>query len=85
VATADKTVTYLSYVHDPQPNDDWFELVLVFLIGEGGQVRVEEDRHRCGLFAMERWAAMLAAAGFEVDAEEEEEGHPSSLFFCIKR
>lgn len=60
-------LTYLSYVHDPNPKDTEYELVLVYLIRDpaSGAVRSVEDRHRCGLFAAAEWGAMLARAGLE--------------------
>lgn len=77
------TLTCLSTLHDPDPDDERFELLLVVVLQEepDGPVRVHEDRHRCGLFAAARWRAMLAAAGFDaLDAGRWAKSWPHELF-----
>lgn len=61
-------LTYFSYVHDPDPNDSSIELVLVYLIRDSatGQLDIEQDRHRCGLFDADFWAATMEEAGLAV-------------------
>ena len=41
-----------------------------YLIREGESVRVEQDRHICGLFPRDTWLRHLEATGFEVDVVE---------------
>ena len=79
----DLTLTYLSYIHDPDPSDSTFEMVLSIIHNIGGQVRLIEDRHRCGLFTLDRWRAMLDGSGF--DAELVTDDLPWTLFVAIKR
>ncbi len=79
----DLTLTYLSYIHDPDPSDSTFEMVLSIIHNSGGQVRLIEDRHRCGLFTLDRWRAMLDGSGF--DAELVTDDLPWTLFVAIKR
>lgn len=79
VAGDDCDVTYISYVHDPDPTDSSFEMVLVYLVRVHATraVRVIEDRHTCGLFARAQWLELLAASGFESwtwDAPEDVDG-----------
>ena len=64
----DRQLTYFSYVHDPNPDDSMFELIMVYLIRDAasGKVRVEEDRHRCGLFDADFWADAMTDAGFDI-------------------
>lgn len=61
----DGRVTFFLYVHDPDPADTWIEEVYLFVLREGGEARVVEDRHRLGLFPEAVWTARIAAAGFE--------------------
>ncbi|MEM9881472.1 MAG: class I SAM-dependent methyltransferase [Planctomycetota bacterium] len=69
--TDDDELTYFTYVHDPDPTDDTFEMILLYLIRPHGlpsassrrDVRVAEDRHTCGLFAHEQWLQMIQRAG----------------------
>ncbi len=67
-------VTYFSYVHDPDPGDTSFELILVYLIRRAGDVRIEHDRHRCGLFPIARWRALVREAGFTIARTAPAEG-----------
>jgi SAM-dependent methyltransferase len=59
-------LTFFSYVHDPDPTDDEYELILIYLLRDSADrsVTVVEDRHRCGLFAEDEWLGFFAAAGF---------------------
>ena len=71
----DLALSYVSYVHDADPADDVFELVLVYLIkqpADARDVRIEQDRHRCGLFARDAWLAWLGEAGFDARHHETE-------------
>jgi len=67
-------LTYLSYVHDPDPTDTEYELVLVYLLRDAATrgVDVTVDRHRCGLFSEQEWLGFLAEAGFAARAVEDD-------------
>ena len=41
------------------------ELTLLLLIRERGRLRIEEDRHTCGLFTEATWLQLLDTAGFD--------------------
>ena len=58
-------VSYLSYVHDPDPADHRFEMVTAYVINQAGSIQVIEDRHTCGLFPREAWLNQLRRAGLE--------------------
>ena len=59
-------VTFIEDHHDPDPTDTTYDLTLVFLIRRGGELTVEIDRHRGGLFPLEIWKATADDVGFEV-------------------
>jgi SAM-dependent methyltransferase len=84
-ATADGDLTYFSFVHDPDPSDTQYELILLYLIRDEHtrQVEVVEDRHRCGLFAEQDWLRLLAQAG--VPGEQVEDDKAWTLFAGRKR
>jgi SAM-dependent methyltransferase len=67
-------LTYLSYVHDPDPSDTEYELVLVYLLRDAATrgVEVTVDRHRCGLFSEHDWLELLAEAGFSAQSVEDD-------------
>ncbi len=61
------SLTYLEYVHDPDPSDSLVEIVLFMLIREDGRLRIEQDRHTLGLFPRETWLDLTREAGFTVE------------------
>lgn len=67
-------LTYLSYVHDPEPSDTEYELMLVYLIRDPRTRAVEAtvDRHRCGLFSEREWLAFFREAGFGARVVEDD-------------
>ena len=83
--TPDGPVTYFSYVHDPDPDDTAFELILLYLIREKGHVRTVEDRHACGLFGVETWRSLLTQAGFAVEIPEQPLSERPHVLFIATR
>jgi SAM-dependent methyltransferase len=65
------TVTYLSHIHDADPDDTRYELRLTFLIERRGRVRQIDDRHTCGLFSVSNWVQLLGNAGFDARAADD--------------
>ena len=65
-ARQDVHVTFIEDHHDPDPGDTTYDGTLVFLIRRGGELTVEVDRHRGGLFPLETWKATAADVGFDV-------------------
>lgn len=59
-------VTYYGYTHNPDPSDTVIESIMLYFIRQDGRLRIEEDLHRHGLFPLETWTGLMAAAGFEV-------------------
>jgi SAM-dependent methyltransferase len=81
-------LTYFTFVHDPDPSDDTFEMILLYLIRDNQTrgVEVVEDRHTCGLFSEEQWLAWVTDAGFNARQEEADAGNePWTLFVGIKQ
>lgn len=62
-------LTCVSYVHAAlNGTGDTCELILLLLIREfGDHLRIEEDRHTCGLFDRNTWLELLQDCGFEAD------------------
>lgn len=80
-------LTYFTYVHDPDPADDTFEMILLYLIRppEGPQTRqieTVEDRHTLGLFQHGAWLEMIGDAGFNSEYVEQgvEDGEDESAW-----
>ncbi len=87
--TDSEELTYFTFVHDPDPTDDLFEMILLYLIRDyqSRQVEVVEDRHTCGLFSEKQWVQWMIDAGFEAEAGAADVGDemPWVLFLGVKR
>jgi SAM-dependent methyltransferase len=77
---------YVEWVRS-DPSDQSRHIVdFAYLIREGETVRVEHDRHFCGLFPKEFWLRGLDAAGFDVDAGQPDYSEPTSqVIFAAQR
>jgi len=60
-----RALRYLEWVWDPDPADDVVFMDLTYVFHEGEKVRVEHDRHECGLFARDTWLRRFDEAGFD--------------------
>jgi SAM-dependent methyltransferase len=60
-----RALRYVSWVHDPDPDDTTYTVDFAYLLREAdGSVRVERDRHICGVFPRATWLRLLREAGF---------------------
>jgi SAM-dependent methyltransferase len=59
-------LTYVEIDFASDSSDTRVESLMVYLIRENGDVRVELDHHVIGLFAQQVWLDELASAGFDV-------------------
>ena len=84
----DRVLTYIDYVHDPDPTDTTVETVMFFLLREGGQLAIEQDRHTQGLFSTGTWLSLMKKAGFDAGIKpfaEAEDGRPVDLLVGVLR
>lgn len=72
---APPAATYFSFVHDPDPGDTRFEMILLYLLRDAKtrQVQTIEDRHTCGLFSIQDWQDMASEAGLDIEALAEQQ------------
>lgn len=75
----DDCLTYFSFVHDPDPGDTQFEMILLYLLRDHAtrQVQTIEDRHTCGLFSISDWQDMAGEAGLAIEALAERQDEDS--------
>lgn len=60
-----RSLRYLEWVFDPDPDDTEFKTVFAYLLREGSDaVRMESDEHRMGLFPRDTWLRLLREVGF---------------------
>lgn len=65
-----RSLRYLEWVWDPEPNDDTYVGDYAYLLREGDRVSVEHDRHVCGVYARDTWLDLLARAGFQAEVRK---------------
>ncbi len=66
---AARSMRYLEWTWDPDPSDDSYQVDFAYLLrDEAGELRVESDRHRMGLFSRSQWLEAIRQAGFEPSA-----------------
>jgi SAM-dependent methyltransferase len=61
----DRTLRYLEWRWDPDPDDATYVLDMVYLMRDGGETTAVHDRHTLGLFTTEEWLAAAAESGFD--------------------
>jgi SAM-dependent methyltransferase len=62
-----RSLRYLEWETDPDPNDSTYDVDFVVVLREEGKpLRVEHDHQVFGLFPESTWRALLAEAGLEV-------------------
>lgn len=74
--------------HVRRTSETTIELALTVTLREDGHLRVEEDRHTCGLFDMATWLSLLDEAGLELLAspdDDDDEDEASRMFVAAKR
>jgi SAM-dependent methyltransferase len=77
---------YVEWVRADPADESRHIVDFAYLIRDGEHVRVEHDRHVCGLFPKESWSRGLGAAGFDVDVVEPHyEDATGQLVFACRR
>lgn len=62
----DLDVVMVENYYDPDPLDTTYEITFVYLIRQKGELRIETDHHKNGIFAVDTWIRLLKEAGFQV-------------------
>jgi SAM-dependent methyltransferase len=64
------SVRFLQWTTDPEPDDTAYFVDFAILIrDQGGNMRVEHDRHTYGLFSRAVWRRLLRGVGFELNTK----------------
>lgn len=80
----DRSLRYLEWTYDPDPNDTTYITDYVYLLREGPQpTLVEYDQHICGLFARDAWIETLRSFGWEPQIIQD--AYDRELFLARKR
>jgi SAM-dependent methyltransferase len=62
-----RAARFLEWDWDPDPGDDTYVVDFAYLLRDGDGVRLEHDRHVCGVFSRAVWLGLLEAAGFQAE------------------
>ncbi len=82
--TEDRSLRYVQWTTDPDPNDTTILVDFGFLLREGvGDVRVVHERQQHGLFARSEWLRMLREVGFRASVVRDETIR--DVFLCRRR
>jgi SAM-dependent methyltransferase len=80
---AGRSLRYLEWIHDPDPDDTECVVEYVCLLKETGRPAwVEHERHVFGVFPRATWLALLAEAGFAPEIVRD--GYGRDLFLARK-
>jgi SAM-dependent methyltransferase len=76
-------VVFIENNYDPDPEDDTYEALILYLIREKGVLRVVEDMHTLGLFGADVWPKLLRDTRFAV---HEDFWRPESVqtYICVR-
>jgi ubiquinone/menaquinone biosynthesis C-methylase UbiE len=62
----DRSLRYLDWCWDPDPNDTTYISYMVYVLREGDDVvRCVEDKHTLGVFSRSAWLRLITEVGFE--------------------
>ena len=84
-ADGQRGLRYVEWIRAHSSEETRHIVDFAYLIRDGESVRVEHDRHVCGLFPRDTWLRHLDATGFEVDVVEpnyEDEPAGQVIFAC---
>jgi SAM-dependent methyltransferase len=77
----ERALRYLEWTWDPDPTDDAYIVEYAYLLREGNDVRVEHDRHVCGMFSRKTWLRLLEEAGFRAERRDGIQGETAPDIF----
>jgi ubiquinone/menaquinone biosynthesis C-methylase UbiE len=64
--SGNRSLRYLEWDFDPNPDDEEFETDFVFMIREvKSELRIETDHHECGVFSKNTWLNIFNECGFK--------------------
>jgi SAM-dependent methyltransferase len=83
---AERSLRYLEWTWDPDPSDNTYIVDFAYLLRDGErEVRVEHDRHVCGVFPRATWLRVVERAGFRAEKHEGIAGETApDIFVGIK-
>ena len=85
VKQGDRDITFIENIYDPDPADEQYDTTIVYLIREGGNLRIESDHWIMGIFSVDTWRQVLRDCGFQVHEHLFcLDGDEYTVFACVK-
>jgi SAM-dependent methyltransferase len=81
---ANLDVVFIENYYDPDLTDDVYDGLILYLIRENGELRIEPDHHLLGLFPLDIWLTTLREVGFEVHEDPDPDREGGTTFVCVK-
>ncbi len=81
----ERGLRYLEWTWDPDPADHTYITDFAYLLRVGEDVRVEHDRHICGLFSTDEWLTAMADEGLQGQALPRETDEELGLTVFVAR
>jgi SAM-dependent methyltransferase len=79
-----RSLRYLEWVWDPDPDDKTYQLFMVYTLREKGkEPRVESETHLLGLFQQDEWLMLMKEAGFVPKAVSFDPGCGDNVGTCV--
>jgi SAM-dependent methyltransferase len=85
----DTQITFVENSYDPNPDDNHFEMTIIYIVRKKGNLDIYTDSHIWGLFRLDTWRRLLKKIGF--DTQELKFEHSTFLedtffpmFVCVK-
>ena len=82
-----RSIRYLQWSHDMDPETSTYLMDFAYLIKENGNMRVEHDRHVCGVFSRNTWLRLMNEAGLDMRNQTHtfSDGFTSEIFVGNRR
>jgi len=69
----DTSVIYINVTYDPDPTDNSYECLFLYLIRTPQGLRIEQETHLLGVFSIPDWERIIGESGFDFHLESYEE------------
>lgn len=88
-ARSGKQITFIENSYDPDPDDNHFEMTIIYLVRQNSGLEIYTDSHIWGLFPLGTWRHLLQMAGFSLQELKFEhstflEDDFLPMFVCLK-
>ncbi len=81
----DTSVVYITVNYDPDPTDNTYECLFLYLIRTPQGLRIEQETHLLGVFSIHDWEKTIAESGFDFHPESYEDERRSYRTYLLTK